>query len=111
MRPSAGSPPVIVRGMAIRASPTLGAVFLLLATLLLWLDSSVFDSSNLSQSVDNVLAEPQVQERIAQVLAAQAVAAGDVKARVDAKLPPNLSFLAPLLTRALEPVIQMPKSP
>jgi small-conductance mechanosensitive channel len=62
MRLPAGSPPVIVRGMAYPGLATLGAVFLLLANLPRWLDSSVFDSSNLSQRVDNVLAEPQVQE-------------------------------------------------
>jgi hypothetical protein len=83
-----------------------GSVLLFAANLLIWVNSTVFDSSEFAETVDGVLDEPEVKDRLAQVLAQQALASGEVEAELVARLPENVSFLEPVVTTQLEPALE-----
>jgi hypothetical protein len=84
---------------------TFGFLFLFLANLLIWINSSIFDTVNFTASVDRVLDKPESQERVAQVISQQIVATGEIQAQIDARLPENLAFLAPIIDGQLEPAL------
>jgi hypothetical protein len=53
-----------------------------------------------------VLAKPEVQERIATVLATEVVATGEIQRVLEERTPPDFAFTTPLINSQLEPAIQ-----
>jgi hypothetical protein len=83
----------------------LAAIFLFLGNLLIWVNSSVLDSKNFSAAVDDVLDKPEVQDRLANVLAQQAVDSGVIQEEVNTRVPEQVSFLAPVVNGQLETIL------
>jgi hypothetical protein len=83
----------------------IAGVFLLVGNLALWLQTTVVDSEEFTQTTTAVLEEPEVQQRISQVLAARVVQSTDLPDRVSAQLPTELAFLGPVLDAQIEDLV------
>jgi hypothetical protein len=95
----------MVRSIGAGSLLVLGFLALFVANLLIWLDSSIFDSEEFAKSVDSTLDQPAVQQRIGEVIAAEAVEAGDLTTRVQNRLPEEASFLSPIIETQLQDLI------
>lgn len=82
-----------------------GGLLLFLANLLLWLNSAIFNSDNFTQTVDQVLDKPEVQSRLGDVLAAEAVQSGDLETRLRDRLPIEVAFLSPIVASELQDLL------
>jgi hypothetical protein len=80
----------------------LGAVALFAANALVWVDSSIVNTGNFTSSMSTALDKPEVEQRIADVLARRIVEDPDVQQRIQSELPPNLAFVA----RAAQPEVE-----
>ncbi len=96
------------RAIARFAYPVLlivGVICLYLLNHLVWIDTSILDTQEFTDTVTGVLRQDDVRQRTADVLARQAVEAGDLQGRVDQRLPEDTSFLAPIVAAQLEPLL------
>jgi hypothetical protein len=80
----------------------LGSVAILLTNVLVWVDGTMIDSNEFASVTSSVLDKPQVQERIADVMAEWVVENSDLEKRIADQLPPELAFARPLLERQLQ---------
>ncbi|HWC31449.1 MAG TPA: hypothetical protein VG845_15350 [Dehalococcoidia bacterium] len=83
-----------------------------IATLLLivgnhgaWVRLALLDSDNFSDTVTDVLQEPEATSRISEVLAEQALASPELQARIEETLPREGPLLTSLLQNELENVV------
>lgn len=83
----------------------LGAIALFAANALVWVDSTLLNSDGFSSAMNTALDKPEVEQRIADVLAQRVVESGEIQQRVDAELPPNLAIVARVAAPQLEDVI------
>jgi hypothetical protein len=84
----------------------LGSVLLFAANLLIWINSTVFDSDEFTESVDQVLEEPAVKDRITEVLVQQALESGEVEQAIVDRLPEELEVLEPVVGAGLQPALE-----
>ena len=84
----------------------LGGVLLFAANVLIWVNSTVFDSSEFTETVDNVLEEPAVKDRLTEVLVQQALESGEIEEQIVTRLPEDLEILEPVVGAGLEPALQ-----
>ncbi len=100
------------RALTSRRAPRLRtgiAAFLVVAAVLavmvsalaLWSHELVFDTDGYVSAVAPALEDPEVREALAEYVAARAVLAADLDARIRAALPSDAKVLAPALTGAL----------
>lgn len=82
-----------------------GAVLLFAGNVMLWVDGTLLDSDEFSQSVEGTLQNDDVQDRFGRGLARFVIERGDLESRLEGELPPRLQFAAPLLSVELEPLI------
>jgi len=73
---------------------TFGVVFLLLANILLWVDTTLFNSERFAGAVDETMAKPEVQDRLATVISQEAAKELDVQSQLQERLPDDLKFIA-----------------
>jgi hypothetical protein len=71
-----------------------GVLFLLLANLLWWVDGTLFNTDRFAGAVDNTLAQPEVQDRLATVISQEVAKGVDVQDRLQQTLPDDFKFLA-----------------
>lgn len=83
----------------------LGAIALFAANALIWVDSTLLDSNGFSSAMNTALDKPEVEQRIADVLAQRVVDSGEIQQRVDAELPQNLAIVARVAAPQIEDVI------
>jgi hypothetical protein len=79
----------------------LGTVLLVVANAGYWVDNTLLDSDEFTEKVDGVLREPEATDRIADVLAQQALSDGRIQDRISNALPSNAGFLPFLLADEL----------
>ncbi len=105
--PAAGREPASPRAPRLRTGI---AVFLVVAAVLaimvsavaLWSHSIVFDTDAYVRVVAPVAEDPAVREAVSEYVAAKAVQAADLNARIEEALPSDAKVLAPALTRSLQ---------
>jgi hypothetical protein len=74
----------------------------LVSSLALWAHSIVFDTGAYVRVVAPVAEDPAVRKAMSDYVAARAVEAADLKARIEGALPADAKVLAPALTRSLQ---------
>jgi hypothetical protein len=83
----------------------LAGFFLFVANVLLWADSTLFDTGEFTEATENALAKQDVQRRMGEVLAAEVVQSPQLQKKVEEQVPPNLSLAVPVVANQLEPLI------
>jgi hypothetical protein len=84
----------------------LTTVMLMVSTVAVWAQATVFDSDNVASIVGDALAEPDVQAALAVYISEQALGAIDVDARLSAALPDDLDRLQPVITAGLQSAVE-----
>ena len=74
----------------------------MVSALALWSRSVVFDTDTYVRVVAPVAEDPAVREAVSEYVAAKAVQAADLNARIEDALPSDAKVLAPALTRSLQ---------
>jgi len=74
----------------------LGVLLLLVANVLFWVDRTLLDSDRFADAVDEAMAKPEVQDRMATVISQEGASEIDIQSRLKARLPDELQFLVPL---------------
>jgi hypothetical protein len=80
----------------------LGGIAVLLANVLLWVNSTLISTDGFTAAVNDALDNPEVEQRMADVLAERVVNSDQVQQRIDSELPPNLQLAA----RAARPQVE-----
>ena len=75
----------------------LGVLLLLLANVLFWINGTLLNSDNFADAVDETMAKPEVQDRMATVISQEAAPEVDLQARLRTTLPDEVQFLVPLV--------------
>jgi hypothetical protein len=75
----------------------LGVVLLVLANVLFWVDRTLLNSDRFASAVDEVMAKPEVQDRMATVISQEAAPEIDLQSRLRSRLPDELQFIVPLV--------------
>jgi hypothetical protein len=75
----------------------LGVLLLLLANVLFWINGTLLNSDNFADSVDETMAKPEVQDRMATVISQEVAPEIDLQARLRTALPDEVQFLVPLV--------------
>jgi hypothetical protein len=81
-------------------------IALLAANLLIWADRTVIDRDEFVETVDQTLAKPEVDERIASVITTQIVDSPQYKTFIDENLPSQAAALEPLVRGRARPFIE-----
>jgi len=79
-------------------------IVLFVSVLSIWIDHSVLDSDEFSQTAGEILADPQVQPVLAKYIVDQIFASVDVKESLEAALPSPLNRLVGPVSTALQDV-------
>src|SRR5258708_6736125 len=83
----------------------LGAIALLLASFVFWVNRAIFDTDRFTSSVNTALSAPEARDRISSVLAQSVDRLLDPQTRIKGDLPPNLAFAAPIIDRQFESLL------
>jgi hypothetical protein len=83
----------------------LAVLFLLLANVLLWVDRTVFDTDRFAEAVDQTMAKPEVQDRLATVISQEVAAQVDVQKQLEGRLPDDLKFIASFAGNEIEETV------
>jgi hypothetical protein len=84
----------------------LAIIFLLATTVALWARATLFDSDKFSSAVGDALAEPDVDQALADYITTQLFTAVDVNAAVSNVLPSSLARLEPAIAGGIETVVE-----
>jgi hypothetical protein len=96
------------RGRSVAAGfvGVLAIIFLLATTVALWARATLFDSDKFASVVGDALAEPEVDQALAEYITTQLFTAVDVDAAVSNVLPSSLARLEPAIAGGIETVVQ-----
>jgi hypothetical protein len=83
----------------------LAGVFLFIANLLFWIDTTVFNRGQFTDAVQDTLDKPQVQQRLGEVIASQVVQSERLQTRVEEQVPERYSAAVPIVINQAEPVV------
>jgi hypothetical protein len=83
----------------------LGVLGVLVSVLAIWTHQVLFDSSTVSNAVEQTLLEPEVTDALAAYLTDQVLTAVDVQDLVKNELPDNLTALSPILVGGVRTVV------
>ena len=84
----------------------LAGASLLLASVGIWVNNSVFNSSRFSETVEKTLDEPEVNVALSRYLVNQLMNSLDVEQTISGVLPDEIEGLTPFLTGAVRNVVQ-----
>lgn len=84
----------------------LAGASLLLASVGIWVNNTVFNSSRFSNTVEKTLDEPEVNLALSRYLVNQLMSNLDVEQTISGVLPDEIEALAPVLTGAVRSVVQ-----
>jgi hypothetical protein len=68
-------------------------------------DTALLFVEQFTDTVTDVLRQPDVRQRMASVLAQQAIEQSDLQSRVEQRLPEDTTFLAPIVAAQLQPLL------
>src|SRR5262245_36106503 len=83
----------------------LGGLALLLANLLIWVDTTLFNTATFTEAISNTFDQPKVHERVADVLATEVVNSGVIQDELNNQLPSQYTFVTPIVATQLDEVI------
>jgi hypothetical protein len=89
------------RVWGVRLLTTLGTILLLVTVLAIWVNRTVLDNEGWTNTTEQLLDDPEVQQALSLYLTDQLYANVDVQARLQEALPPDLQALAPLIAGGL----------
>lgn len=84
----------------------LAGATLLLASVGIWVNNTVFSSSRFSETVEKTLDEPEVNVALSRYLVNQLMSNLDVEQTISGVLPDEIEALVPVLTGAVRSVVQ-----
>ena len=83
----------------------LGVLGVLASVLAIWTHQVLFDSSKVSNAVEQTLLEPEVTDALAAYLTDQVLTAVDIEDLVENELPDNLTALSPVLVGGVRTIV------
>jgi hypothetical protein len=83
-----------------------GCLLLLITNLLIWVDTTLLDGEEFASATFAALDTKEVQDRLAEVIAAEILATGELQDRIDTELPEQLSFLGPVIESRLGTILE-----
>jgi hypothetical protein len=84
----------------------LGSVLLFAANLLLWVNSTILDGEEFTETVSTVLNEPEVKERLAEVLVAQLLENEEIEQQIVERVPERYTFVVPVVKTQIGPALE-----